>query len=142
MAKVELAQLTGSIMSEEQFRVHETRRLVDVPRVFEVLKGNLAAYRVTGFVQETDCHRIVENFWASEYRVSRYGVGEGGVEGHLIGASHIEKTTQEYLQQAAAFERGLDNLYGGVSPVSTFRLLLASVNDAVRVRPEIGRAHV
>ena len=136
MAVIERTQrIDGSSMAKARFRVHVTNRSVDVASVFEVLKGNLAAYRVTGFVAESDCRRTAENFWNSPHRVSRDGEGGDGVEAYLIGASHIERSTEEYLRAAGALEEALESLYGGASPVSAFRASLAKVGGAARIRP-------
>jgi hypothetical protein len=133
------ARITGVRLTDGRFRVHESWQSVDRAAVFDVLDGNLAAYWVHGFVPETDCRQIVANFWASTRRLPRYGSGEGGIEGYLVGASHIEKTTREYLREAAEFTDAVERLYEGVvDPVSAFRASL-SRGGAVRVRPaELG----
>lgn len=135
--------ITGAALSPEQFRVHETIRDVDVPKVLAVLRGELAAYRVHGFVPEQDCRRIVANFWASAGRVPRYGEGEDGVEGYLIGASHIEKTTDEYLREVGEHAAAVRSLYeGAVNPVAAFRARLAGHGGVRSARPAMhgGRA--
>jgi len=124
-------RLTGVSLPEGRFRVHETHASVDIDAVFEVLRGNLAAYRIRGFVPPEACRRIVDNFWASPARVPRLGQGEDGVEGYFIGASHIEKTTREYLEEARAFEEAIEKLYAATgSPVSAFRRALVSGGPA------------
>ncbi|HWL86385.1 MAG TPA: hypothetical protein VNO21_11315 [Polyangiaceae bacterium] len=124
-------RLTGVSLPEGRFRVHETHASVDIDAVFEVLRGNLAAYRIRGFVPPEACRRIVDNFWASPARVPRLGQGEDGVEGYFIGASHIEKTTREYLEEARAFEEAIEKLYAATgSPVSAFRRALVSGSAA------------
>jgi hypothetical protein len=130
-------RVTGVSLPETAFRVYETDKTVDVAAVFEVLKGNLAAYRVRGFVPPDVCRRIVENFWASPDRVPRYGEGEDGVEAYLIGASHYGKPTLQYLEEARACEDAVKNLYAGtVNPASVFRETLASGSaEAVSLRP-------
>jgi len=128
-------QITGSALGPDQFRAHETSRSVDISKVFAVLRGELAAYRVRGFVSERDCRRIAANFWASEDRVPRYGEGEDDVEGYLIGASHIEKTTDEYLREAGERAAAVRSLYeGAVNPMAAFRALLAGHGGVTRVR--------
>jgi hypothetical protein len=134
-------RITGRALSPEGFRVHETSRGVDVGAVISVLRGELAAYRVRGFVPEQDCRRIVANFWASADRVPRYGEGEDGVEGYLIGASHIEKTTDQYLREAAERAAAVRHLYRGtVNPVAAFRAGLAGAVTRVRAAGYDGRA--
>lgn len=130
-------RITGTSLLEERFQVHETDKSVDVASVFEVLKGNLAAYRIRKFLPPDACQRIVKNFWASSERVPRLGVGEDGVEGYFIGASHIEKTTRDYLEEVRAFENAVKSLYTGtINPASVFReaLTLGSGKD-INVRP-------
>lgn len=131
-----IAPVTGATLPPERFRLHETVREVDVPAVLQVLRGELAAYRIRGFVPELDCPRIVANFWASTDRNARYGEGEDGVEGYLIGASHIEKTTEQYLREAADSAAAVRGLYTGVTdPVSAFRDLLARLGGLAGMRP-------
>jgi hypothetical protein len=131
-------QITGNALSREGFRVHETSRRVDVTKVFSVLRGELAAYLVHGFVAEQDCRRIVANFWASGNRVPRHGEGEDGVEGYLVGASHIEKTTDEYLREAGERAAAVQSLYeGAVNPVAAFRAQLVGQGGVARLRAAV-----
>lgn len=131
-------RITGTSLPDNKFRVHETHQRVDVARVFDVLNGDLAACHVRGFVAPDTCRQIVKNFWASTDRVPRAtGYGEGGVEGWFIGASHIEKTTLEYLESVRTFEHALKDLYAGaINPVAAFRAALVAGSDGtVTVRP-------
>ena len=101
--------------------------------VHEVLRGNLAAYHVRGFVPLNICRQIMANFWASSDRVPRYGEGEDGVEAYLIGASHYGKPTLTYLQEARACRNGVDGLYAGtMNPVAAFRDRLRATGMTVR----------
>ena len=119
-------QITGVSLPEEHFRIHETCKSVDVASVFEVLRGNLAGYRIREYLTADACRQIVENFWRSEAKVPRFGYGEDGVEGYFIGASHIEKTTHEYLQEARMFEDAVKSLFAGtINPLAAFRDTLA-----------------
>lgn len=129
-------RMTGNSLSESAFYVREADRDVDVAAVLEVLGGKLAAYRVRGFVPPDVCCRIVENFWASEERVSRYGDGEDGVEAYLVGASHYGKPTMQYLEEARACEAAVKGLYAGTpNPVSAFREALTSGGGIKNLRP-------
>jgi len=132
-----IQRMPGTSLPEVAFRLHETNKVVDVAAVFEVLRGNLAAYRIREFVPRDVCRRIVENFWASPERVPRFGEGEDGVEAYLIGASHYGKPTLKYLEEVRACRNAVEGLYAGtVNPVSVFREALASENcEAVRLRP-------
>jgi hypothetical protein len=113
-------------MAPTAFRVFETRRAVDVDAALAVLRGELAAHRVRGFVETADCRRITENFWASERRTPRHGEGELGIEGYLVGASHIEKTTERYLAEAERHTGAVRDLFhGAVDPVEAARHALA-----------------
>ncbi|RGC66839.1 hypothetical protein C5N14_21770 [Micromonospora sp. MW-13] len=128
-------RITGSALPRDGFRVHETVRDVDVDAVFDVLRGDLAAYRVRNFVGPADCARIVENFWVSGMRTPRYGDGEDGVEGYIVGASHIEVTTDEYLSEAARVADAVADLYRkATNPVAGFRDRLAGQGMVQRVR--------
>ena len=125
-------RITGTSLSSDAFRVHETAGSVDVNTVFEVLDGNLAAYLVRGFVPLDVCRQVETNFWASTERVPRYGVGEDGVEAYLIGASHYGKPTVTYLNEVLACKAAVESLYTGtINPVAAFRDKLAS---RIRVR--------
>jgi hypothetical protein len=131
------ARVSGTSLSDGEFRVHETTDALDVDRVYDVLDGRLAAYRVSGFVPRDVCARIVENFWASPDRATRPGMGDDGVEAYFIGASHICKTTQQYLAEAVAAERAVAQLYDGtINPVGVFRNAISARGDrTMRVRP-------
>lgn len=127
--------ITGDALPQGQFRLYQTARIVETAPVFEVLRGELAAYRVRGFLPTQDCRQIMANFWASTRRTPRYGEGEDGVEGYFVGTSHIEKTTDQYLTAAEDSAGAVADLYrGAVNPVSAFRAQLAECGRAARVR--------
>lgn len=130
-------RITGTSLPASAFRLYETEGVVDVDAVSDVLGGNLAAYRIRGFVAPEVCRRIVENFWASEQRVPRFGNGEDGVEAYLVGASHYGKPTLQYLEEAHACEAAVANLYAGtINPASVFRETLVSTSGgALKARP-------
>ncbi|MGX1135101.1 hypothetical protein RKD49_007291 [Streptomyces glaucescens] len=128
-------RITGGVLPHDGFRVHETVRDVDVDAVLGVLRGELAAHRVRNFVAPEDCARITENFWASGMRTPRYGDGEDGVEAYIVGASHIETTTDEYLAEAARTADAVAGLYAkATDPVADFRDRLAGQGGVKRVR--------
>src|ERR1044072_6935432 len=115
-------RITGTSLSSDAFRVHETAANVDVSTVFEVLDGKLAAYLVRGFVPLEVCPHVETNCWASTERVPRYGEGEDGVEAYLIGASHYGKPTLTYLNEVLACKGAVESLYAGtINPVAAFR---------------------
>lgn len=130
-------QITGTTLSETAFRLHETNRVVDIDAVFDVLRGELAAYRIRGFVPPDVCDRIELNFWASEKRVPRYGEGQDGVEAYLIGASHYGKPTLQYLEEVRDCREAVESLYAGtISPISAFRgEIAANRRDLTSLRP-------
>jgi hypothetical protein len=127
--------ITGRALPPAGFRLHETVTTVDVEAVVQVLRGELAAYRIGRFITEPDCRQIVTNFWASTRQTPRYGDGEDGVEGYLVGASHIEKTTDDYLGQVEQANDAVAALYqGAVNPVAALRRQLTGPAGVVRVR--------
>lgn len=130
-------RITGTSLPDTAFRLHQTNEVVDIAAVSEVLRGNLAAYRISGFVPLEVCCRIVENFWASTDRVPRFGDGEDGVEAYLLGASHYGKPTLKYLEEVRACANAVQSLYAGtINPVSVFREALASESgEAISLRP-------
>ena len=128
-------RITGTSLSEDTFRVHETTATVDVSTVFQVLNGKLAAYLVRGFVPLDICRQIEANFWTSTEKVPRYGEGEDGVEAYLIGASHYGKPTLTYLNEVLACKSAVESLYTGtINPVAVFREALASSGESIKVR--------
>ena len=132
-----MTRVTGVSLPASEFRLHESFQHVEVDSVLKVLRGELAAYRVRNYLSAPACRQIVENFWISPKREPRYGDGEDGVEGYLIGASHIEKTTQEYLEEAQTFAEAVKNLYQGTTnPLDKFRnSLITEKGQYIRVRP-------
>jgi len=130
-------RITGMSLPEAAFRLHETEKVLDVSKVFEVLSGKLAAYRIRKFVAGEVCSQITENFWTSTKKVSRPGVGDDGVEGYFIGASHYGKPTRQYLEEASGFESAVQSVYAGtVNPGLLFKQALASGNGhTIEVRP-------
>lgn len=137
-ADVSTTPITGRSLPPEGFRLHETDGVVDVDAVLRVLRGDLAAYRITNFISAEDCHRITENFWNSSRRTPRYGDGEDGVEGYILGASHIEKSTQDYLDEVEKSADAVRELYDGtINPLADFRRRLAGSADLTGVRSAV-----
>lgn len=132
--------VTGLQLPAAQFRVQESFGQLDPAHLAPLLSGQLAAYRVRGFLDAPQRQRIVENFWNSTARTPRYGEGEGGIEGYFVGASHIEKTTEAYLDEAQHFQPALSALYQGTSdPLELLRGWLRSVLPHVRAAAHQGR---
>ncbi|EHR62334.1 hypothetical protein [Saccharomonospora cyanea] len=127
--EVTTSGITGEVLSADRFRLHETVGTLDIDRVLDVLHGDLAAYRVRNFLSAADCRTITRNFWDSPRRTPRYGEGADGVEAYLLGASHIEKSTADYLDEVAACADAVAELYDGATdPMST---LCARIGAAV-----------
>lgn len=119
--------LGGSALDCAGFRVHETARCLDPVAVRSVLDGELAACLVRGYLPSAECERIVANFWNSDLRVPRYGEGADGVEGYFVGASHIEKSTEQYLLEVEQAVPALERLYAGTAdPVARVRAELVA----------------
>lgn len=130
--------ITGRSLPPTGFRVHESSGTgtIDVHAVLDVLHGDLAAYRLSGFLGEKDRERIVANFWSSRHRTPRYGDGQDGVEAYFIGASHIEKTTDEYLTAAGESAHAVRTLYEGcVDPIAALREELVRSGVVTGARP-------
>ncbi|MBC3214349.1 hypothetical protein KGP17_17250 [Serratia sp. JSRIV001] len=114
--------ITGERLFDSNFMVQGSVERLDLTWANQVLSGQLAAYRVRQFLSVEERTQIVKNFWCSKARTPRYGEGEGGIEGYFVGASHIEKTTQEYLDQVAFFKKPVDAIYeGSVDPLARVR---------------------
>ncbi len=127
-------KLTGISLTKEGFQVYESDQTINIHYVNEVLSGNLAAYRIRNYLPIAECEQISKNFWQSPKRVPRYGDGENGVEGHFIGASHIDKTTNEYLREAQEFSGAIEHLYvNTVNPIANFRNTLKTDNNKYSV---------
>ncbi|QFZ20855.1 hypothetical protein [Saccharothrix syringae] len=120
--------ITGRSLPHTSFRVHQTTRVVDHDAVSRVLRGELAAYRVRSYLPAPDCERIVANFWSpATARTPRYGDGVGGVEGYLVGASHVDSTTEEYLASVQKSASAVRDLYrDAVDPIAEFRSSLTA----------------
>lgn len=128
-------RITGRALSPGRFRVHTAVGTPDAGAVSQVLRGELAGHLVKGFIPEGDCRRIAGNFWASP-RTARYGEGEDGVEAYLVGASHIDKATGEYLSEVERSAQAVNGLYtGAYDPLARFLGMVAGLGAVRRVRP-------
>lgn len=131
-------RITGRCLPSDGFRLLEDAGAPNPDHVLQVLRGELAAYRVVGYVPVKACRKIASNFWESTRRTPRYGEGDDGVEGYFVGASHIDKTIDEYLDQAAEYELAVRGLYHGTrNPVADLRqlLVLARRGQVAGARP-------
>jgi len=120
--------ITGRSLPPPSFRVHQSTRVVDYDAVSRVLRGDLAAYRIRSYLSTSDCERIVANFWSPTMsRTPRYGDGVGGVEGYIVGASHVDKTTEEYLASVEKSADPVRDLYrDAANPIADFRSSLTA----------------
>lgn len=134
-ARALASQVTGRVMPGDEFVIHETTGVPDPVAISRVLRGTLAAYRIRDFIPKADCQRIAYNFWSATPAV-RPGAGQDGVEAYLVGASHIEKTTDEYLTEVERTAPAVRELYRGASdPIARFRTLVAGQRAVKGVRP-------
>lgn len=128
--------VTGTCLTESGFTVSESSGEVDLDRAFDVLSGRLAAHIVHDYVDAAGCARIEANFWSSTRRQARHGAGADGVEGYVLGASHIEKPLARYLDEVEANRSAVAELYvGAVDPLSRLRSRLATHRGVGRARP-------
>jgi hypothetical protein len=129
-------RVTGKRMPASEFRLHQTSGTLDNEPILQVLRGELAAYRVRGYVPEDSCKRIAANFSTSRDRSPRYGEGEDGVEGYIVGASHIDQTTDEYLDDVATTAAAVADLYEGTAdPLQKVRKQLLDTGGLTAMRP-------
>ncbi|WP_030613050.1 hypothetical protein [Streptomyces sclerotialus] len=132
--------ITGEALPADQFQLHESEGTLDIERVLDVLNGRLAAYRVRHFVPAAECATLTRNFWDSPHRTPRHGEGADGVEAYILGASHIERSTLDYLTAAEAAREAVDALYAGASdPIARLRDALAGRLDVARAAEHDGR---
>lgn len=129
------SEISGRAMQPADFRVHRTHRFFDPLAARKVLHGELAAYRISGFVSPDECRRIVKNFWSAAHS-PRYGIGEDGVEAYILGASHIEKSTDSYLSEVDRVSENMRTLFGNVvNPIARFRSLIVDQGVVSSTRP-------
>lgn len=115
-------KITGISMPEGHFEIYESCKTIEADRITKILNGQLAAYQIHEYLSLEECQKITHNFWASPGKTPRFGYGEDGVEGYFIGASHIEKTTLEYLQESQKYASSVEDLYKNtVNPLTLFR---------------------
>jgi hypothetical protein len=126
--------ITGRLLTDGKFRVHETVGIIDAEAAMAVVNGELAAYHIRRFMSAKTCDCIVRNFWSSPARVPR----PDGVDGFFIGAYHYAKTTKAYLEQAATSRPGVESLYTGtINPAEELRTCVGkgAVARHIRMRP-------
>lgn len=132
----------GRRLPAGQFRVHETYGSVDAEAVLGVLRGELAAHRVRDYLSPQDSQRIRDNFAVAQQVRPRHGEGEDGVEAFILGASHIDRTTDDYLADAAGSADAIAELYRGTAdPFARIRTAVGGLAGirAVRAAEHSGR---
>ncbi|AOM39975.1 hypothetical protein A9255_04945 [Xenorhabdus hominickii] len=130
--------LTGIKLTASEFVIHETEGHIAIDTVDALLNGHLAACRIRNFLSWEQRKKIIDNFWRSSARKPRYGEGIDGVEGYFLGASHIEKTTFEYLKEAEYFHSAIDELFqGAINPLERFvdQLNESRSENLLHIRP-------
>ncbi|MEO3809061.1 hypothetical protein ABGB17_08690 [Sphaerisporangium sp. B11E5] len=131
----ETLRITGRRLPPESFRLHRTTAAVDTEAVLRVLRGDLAAYQVTGYLPRESCERIAARFAEARPR-PRHGEGEDGVEAYVLGASHIDKTTAAYLDEAEATAAAVAALHDGhPDPVAALTARLPGHGGVTTARP-------
>ncbi|WP_323864382.1 2OG-Fe(II)-dependent halogenase WelO5 family protein [Xenorhabdus cabanillasii] len=130
--------LTGHKLKKSEFIIHETENCIDINAVESLLEGNLAACRIRNFLSKEKRQKIIDNFWSSSARKPRFGEGIDGVEGYFIGASHIEKTTLEYLEQVEYFRAEINELFRDtINPIDFFveKIIYSQSEKLSHIRP-------
>ncbi|MFD7646085.1 hypothetical protein ACFV5M_00260 [Streptomyces albidoflavus] len=138
--EVSMPSITGKVLPADRFQLYESEGTLDVERVLDVLDGRLAAYRVRDYVPADQCAALTRNFWDSTHRTPRHGEGAEGVEAHILGASHIDLSTEDYLDAAGAGRDAVAALYtGAFDPIDRMRRALAERVGSVRAAAHEGR---
>lgn len=128
--------ITGTALAPSCFTVVEADGALDVHRALEVLRGDLAVHIVHDYLRDADCARLTANFWNSPHRQPRYGEGHDGVEGYLVGASHIEKSLSDYLDEVQQSRSAVTALYtGATDPLARLHSRLAAAPVVRSARP-------
>ncbi|MCW7764655.1 hypothetical protein [Photorhabdus luminescens] len=107
----ERSGIRGIKLAESEFTVYEMLNDISMDAVSDLLDGHLAACRIRNFLPSEQRKKIIENFWRSPAHVPRYGGGIDGVEGYFIGASHIEKDTRQYIEEAKNFRPVINEIF-------------------------------
>jgi len=127
-------KIVGNVMPKHKFQLQESYKTLNIDFVLDVLNGNLTAYRVLEYLPRNHCQKITANFWNSSNKVHRMGYGDDGVEAYYIGASHIEKDTDRYLDDVQKCELFVNSLYdGAANPLDIFRESLRSVVEIKQI---------
>ncbi|WP_350305984.1 2OG-Fe(II)-dependent halogenase WelO5 family protein [Photorhabdus viridis] len=134
----ERSGIRGTKLTESEFIVYETSNDISMDAVSNLLDGHLAACRIRHFLPSEQRKKIVENFWRSPDRIPRYGEGIDGVEGYFIGASHIEKDTRQYIEEAENFRPAINEMFKAtINPMDHFikQITHFSGNNSQVIRP-------
>ncbi|WP_339367020.1 2OG-Fe(II)-dependent halogenase WelO5 family protein [Photorhabdus sp. RW14-46] len=131
-------EIRGATLAESEFMIYETSNNISVHALSALLDGHLAACRVRNFLPSEQSRKIIENFWCSSARTPRYGEGIEGVEGYFIGASHIEKDTRQYIEEAENFRSAINEVFQDtINPIDRFidQIVHFSSNNLRVMRP-------
>lgn len=130
-------KIRGASLHNIKFTLKESHQQLNTDYISTILSGDLAAYRINNFLSLEHCKKISENFWNSPNKIARAGYGQDGVEGYLIGASHIEKDTQKYLNEVQQYQSAVALLYKDtLNPLTIFREKLTQAwGNRINIRP-------
>lgn len=124
--------ISGNSLSPSSFNLHVDYQF-NSSWFEQVLTGHLAAYQVKQYIPAATCEQIWQRFWDMDHVAPRYGDGNDGVEGYILGASHIECRSEDYILSSLKFAPLLKQLFADLDdPVATIRQHIAVSQPSIR----------